>query len=106
MKQSKLFENNIEFDPYEYMMISPNEKTELIIKHFMSIQKGEETNYTFIQNLIEMGANLEYLDKKFGESILHYACVYDDIKLVNMLFEHSKYFRFVNLDKSGNIDKF
>lgn len=88
MKQSKLFENNIEFDPYEYMMISPNEKTELIIKHFMSIQKGEEPNYTFIQNLIEMGANLEYLDKKFGESILHYACVYNDIKLVNMLLDN------------------
>lgn len=87
MKQSKLFENNIEFDPYEYMMVSPNEKTELIIKHFMSVNQGDEPNYTYIKNLIEMGANLEYLDRKFGESILHYACLYNDINLVELLLD-------------------
>jgi hypothetical protein len=104
MKQSKLFENKIEFDPYEYMMISPNEKTELIIKHFMSINKGEIPNYIFIQNLIEMGANLEYLDKKFGESVLHYACTYNDIKLVEILLDNGVD---INIkEKNGNTPLF
>ena len=39
MKYLNLFENFEEFDPYEYMMVSPNEKTELIIKHFMSVNQ-------------------------------------------------------------------
>lgn len=100
----KLSENSEEFDPYEYMMVSPNEKSELIIKHFMSVNQGDEPNYTYIKNLIEMGANLEYLDRKFGESILHYACLYNDINLVEILLDSGID---INIkDKQGNTPLF
>jgi ankyrin repeat protein len=83
MKYIKLFE---EFDPYEYMMMSPNKKAELIID---KIIKGEKLDYDFIKNLIELGANLEYFVETTGETVLHLVCeLTQDVKLVEILLDY------------------
>lgn len=83
MKYIKLFE---EFDPYEYMIISPNKKAEIIIDH---IRKRKIIDYDFIKNVIELGANLEYFRESTGETILHIVCEFtQDIKLVEILLNY------------------
>lgn len=83
MKYIKLFE---EFDPYEYMVMSPNKKAQLIIDKIMT---SEKQDYDFIKNLIELGANLEYFVEATGETILHVVCEFtQDIKLVEILLNY------------------
>ena len=83
MKYIKLFE---EFDPYEYMIMSPNKKAQLIIDKIIT---REKLDYDFIKNLIEMGANLEYFRESTGETIIHIVCEFtQEVKLVEILLDY------------------
>jgi ankyrin repeat protein len=85
MKYIKLFED---FDPYEYMIMSPNNKTKLIIDEIKK-RETKDANLDYVKNLIELGANLEYIDDVFGETVLHIACRFETkTDLVKMLLDY------------------
>jgi ankyrin repeat protein len=59
MKYIKLFENFDSYDPYDLMIMSPNEKALLIINEIKKINP----NFNLINDLIALGANLDWQDE-------------------------------------------
>ena len=66
MKYLKLFENFEDYDPYELMITPPNNKSEMLIDE---IQKEDKANLNLVNDLIALGADLEWQDKD-GETAL------------------------------------
>ena len=60
MKYIKLFENFEEYDIYELMITTPNKKAEMIMKEI----KKSEPNLNLVQDLITMGADINWYDEK------------------------------------------
>jgi ankyrin repeat protein len=84
MKYLKLFENFEPHDPYELMMIPPNKKAEMIMREIES----DKPNMNLINDLIVLGANLEWQDEdNFNRTPLHKAAINGRVKIVRMLID-------------------
>ena len=84
MKYIKLFENFEPHDPYELMIIPPNKKAEMIMEE--CAKKGPNLN--LINDLILLGANLDWQDEKYGKTSLHWATQYwGNVEIVRMLID-------------------
>ncbi len=69
-------------DPYELMMIPPNKKAEMIIQEIMK----PIPNLNLVNDLIALGANLEWRDVDYSEwSILHISVMRYHTEIVRML---------------------
>jgi ankyrin repeat protein len=66
------------------MMIPPNKKSEMIIQE---IENGEP-NLNLVQDLITLGANLEWRDEDVrNKTVLHIAAIYGRVEIVRMLID-------------------
>ena len=84
MKYLKLFENFEPYDPYELMIIPPGKKTEMIIRE---INKEDKANLNLVNDLIALGADLEWQDKEDGSTALH-VCAYKNLpEILRMLID-------------------
>lgn len=86
MKYIKLFENFQDYDPYELMIIPPNLKTQMIIRE---INKSE-SNMDLINDLIMMGANLDWIDPDtngVGWGALHWCVSRSKPEIAKILIE-------------------
>ncbi len=82
MKYLRLFENFEDYDPYELMIIPPNKKAEMIIEEI----KKSKPNLNLIQDLITLGANLDWQDEEnYGRTPLHWAAKNGIVEIVRML---------------------
>ena len=84
MKYIKLFENFEEYDPYELMIIPPGKKTEMIIRE---INKEDKANLNLVNDLIALGADLEWQDKEDGSTALHLCASYNHPEIARMLLD-------------------
>jgi ankyrin repeat protein len=82
MKYLRLFENFEDYDPYELMIMFPNQKTELIIKEI----NKDKPNLDFVRNLISLGANVDGRDED-GYLALQFAANYNSIEIARMLID-------------------
>ncbi len=71
MKYLKLFEDFDSYDPYELMITPPNKKAEMLIQE---IKKEDKANLNLVNDLIVLGANLDWQDD-YGRTALHW-CAY------------------------------
>ena len=85
MKYIKLFENFEDYDPYELMIIPPNKKGEMLMKEI----KKPEPNLNLVNDLIALGANLDWQDKEDGGgwTALHFCAYWNRPKIVRMLID-------------------
>ena len=84
MKYIKLFENFDSYDPYELMIMFPNKKSEMIISEL----DKKKPKFNFIQDLITLGANLDWRDEDFlGMTVLHIAVFWNNMEAVRILVE-------------------
>ena len=83
MKYLKLFENFDSYDPYELMIMFPNKKGEMLIDE---IQKEDKVNLNLVNDLIVLGANLDWQDD-YGRTALHYCAQYDHLDIARILID-------------------
>jgi len=83
MKYLKLFENFEDYDPYELMLVSPNDKTEMIFKE---IEKKDKADLNLVSDLIVLGANLDWQDND-GMSALHWCAYWNSPEIAKMLID-------------------
>ena len=83
MKYIKLFENFEGYDPYELMIIPPNKKTEMIFKE---IEKKVEANLNLVEDLITLGANLDWQDGD-GRTALYMCAIINRPEILRMLID-------------------
>ena len=84
MKYLRLFENFEDYDPYELMLIPPNKKAEMIMKEI----KKSEPNLNLVQDLITMGADINWYDEKdYNYTPLHAASAWNRPEVVKMLID-------------------
>ena len=84
MKYLKLFENFESYDPYELMMVSPNKKAEMIKEEI----KKSKPNLNLIQDLITLGANLDWqIEEEFNYTLFHWATIDGELEIVKMLID-------------------
>ena len=86
MKYIKLFENFEDYDPYELMIIPPGKKAEMIIREIM---KKDKANLNLVNDLIALGADLEWQDKEDGDALtaLHRCAFNNHSKIARMLID-------------------
>jgi ankyrin repeat protein len=82
MKYIKLFENFEEFDPYEFMMISPQKKSEMLM---WEISHSKQLNPDLVNALIVMGADLSWEDDLRKRTLLLAAIGNGYIDVIQML---------------------
>ena len=82
MKYLKLFENFDSYDPYELMIIPPNKKGEMLMKEI----KKDKPNLNLVNDLIALGANLDWQDD-YGRTALHHCGQYDHLEIAKMLID-------------------
>ena len=84
MKYLKLFENFEPYDPYELMITPPNKKGEMLFKE---IEKRDKANLNLVNDLIALGANLDWQNNNYGSTALH-RCVYNNhSRILRMLID-------------------
>ena len=83
MKYLKLFENFEEHDPYELMIIPPNKKGEMLFKE---IEKRDKANLNLVNDLITLGANLDWQNED-GETMLHKCARWNSPEIARMLLD-------------------
>jgi ankyrin repeat protein len=84
MKYLKLFENFDSYDPYELMIIPPNKKAEMIVKEIYK----DEPNLNLINDLIVLGANLDWQDEDdYNSTPLHVAASWGEVEITRMLID-------------------
>ena len=83
MKYLKLFENFEDYDPYELVMLSPNQKGEMLVSE---IEKGDKANLNLVRDLIELGANLEWQDED-GWTALYECAWHNYLEIARMLID-------------------
>ena len=81
MKYIKLFENFEDYDPYELMLVSPNDKTEMIFKE---IEKKDKANLNLVSDLIALGANLDWQGDE-GWTVIHECAYHNHPEILKML---------------------
>ncbi len=83
MKYLRLFEDFEEYNPYDIMVMFPDERSQRIVQE---IQK-DEPNLDFIQDLITLGFDLDWqgTGDYFDSTPLHTAIVYKKAEIVKML---------------------
>jgi cytohesin len=81
MKYIKLFENFEEYNPYDLMIMFPDERLKLFIEE---IEKWEP-NLNLVSDLIALGANVNVQDEKYGETPLHRAASRGRVEILQML---------------------
>ena len=84
MKYIKLFENFEPYDPYELMIIPPGKKAEMIIRE---INKEDKANLNLVNDLIALGADLEWQDKEDGSTALHWCANKNRPEILRMLID-------------------
>ena len=82
MKYIKLFENFEEFDPYEFMMVPPQKKSEILM---WEISHRQQINIDLVNGLIVMGADLSWEDDLRNKTLLLVAILYGLIDVIQML---------------------
>jgi len=80
MKYLNLFENFEEFNRYEYMMVSSNQKTELIINEFIEQSKLSESSSLDYLDIIAMST--EKRQKMFDDEITNSDIDYDLLQMM------------------------
>ena len=83
MKYIKLFENFEEHDPYELMITPPNKKAEMIVSE---IKKKDKANLNLVNDLIVLGANLDWQDEE-GWTALHRCASWNHPGILGMLID-------------------
>jgi ankyrin repeat protein len=83
MKYIKLFESFEEYDPYELMIIPPNKKAEMLIQE---IKKKDKANLNLVNDLIVLGANLDWQDTA-GWTALHFCASRNHPEIARMLID-------------------
>ena len=83
MKYLKLFENFEDHDPYELMMVPPNKKGEMLFKE---IEKRDKANLNLVNDLITLGANLDWQNED-GETMLHKCARWNSPEIARMLLD-------------------
>ena len=83
MKYLKLFENFEPYDPYELMMVPPNKKAEMLFKE---IEKRDKANLNLVNDLITLGANLDWQNED-GETMLHKCARWNSPEIARMLLD-------------------
>jgi ankyrin repeat protein len=84
MKYLRLFEDFDSYDPYELMIIPPNKKAEMIIGEIYK----DEPNLNLINDLIALGANLDWQDKdNYNYTPLHLAIREESVEIARMLID-------------------
>jgi uncharacterized protein len=84
MKYLRLFENFEDYDPYELMIIPPNKKAKMIMDEI----KKSEPNLNLVQDLITMGADINWYDEKdYNYTPLHAASSRNRPEIVKMLID-------------------
>ena len=86
MKYIKLFENFEPYDPYELMITPPNKKGEMLIRE---INKEDKANLNLVNDLIALGADLEWHDKEDGGgwTALHECARWNRPEIARMLID-------------------
>jgi ankyrin repeat protein len=82
MKYIKLFENFEEFDPYEFMMVPPQKKSEILM---WEISHSKQLNTDLVNALIVMGADLSWEDDLTTRTLLLAAIGNGYIDVIQML---------------------
>ena len=83
MKYLKLFENFEEYDPYELMLVSPNDKTEMIFKE---IEKKDKADLNLVSDLIALGAKLDWQGDE-GWTVIHECAYHNHPEILRMLID-------------------
>ena len=83
MKYLRLFEDFNDYDPYELMIISPQKKAQMLIEE---IQKEGAANLDFVNDLIQLGADLDWQDEE-GSTALHICAGNNHLKIARMLID-------------------
>ena len=84
MKYIKLFENFEEYDPYELMIMYPNQKAEMLNHQI----RKPIPNMNLVQDLITLGANLDWQDElSQNRTSLHLAIYHNFSKIAKMLID-------------------
>ncbi len=84
MKYIKLFEDFDSYDPYELMIIPPNKKAEMIVGEIYK----DEPNLDLVQDLITLGANLEWRDENASNrTVLHIAAMWGKTEILKLLID-------------------
>jgi ankyrin repeat protein len=72
------------YDPYELMIIPPNKKAEMIKAEFLR----RKQNLDLIENLITLGANLNWRDESsYDRTLLHFTVVHNHPIVTEMLID-------------------
>ena len=83
MKYIKLFENFEEYDIYQLKIMPSHKKAEIL---FDEINKEDKANLNFVNDLIAIGANLDWQDN-FGETALHLCARWNSPEIARMLID-------------------
>ena len=84
MKYIKLFENFDSYDPYELMIMYPNKKAEMLNSQI----RKPIPNMNLVQDLITLGANLDWQDElSSNRTSLHLAVYHNFSKIAKMLID-------------------
>jgi ankyrin repeat protein len=83
MKYIKLFENFEPHDPYELMIVSPNKKSEMIMREC----EKDEPNLNLVSDLIVLGANLDWQDEDYNMTVMHMAAWFGRVEIARMLID-------------------
>ena len=83
MKYIKLFENFEEYDIYQLKIMPSHKKAEIL---FDEINKKDKVNLNFVNDLIALGANLDWQDN-FGETALHLCARWNSPEILRMLID-------------------
>ena len=83
MKYIKLFENFEGYDPYELMILPPNKKADMIVEE---IKKKDKANLNLVEDLITLGANLDWQDGD-GRTALYMCAIINRPEILRMLID-------------------
>jgi ankyrin repeat protein len=83
MKYIKLLESFEEYDPYELMLIPPDDKTEMIFKE---IEKHDKANLNLVRDLIVLGANLDWQGDG-GWTVIHECTYHNHSRILRILID-------------------
>jgi len=78
MKYLSLFENFEEYNPYDLMIMFPNERSQMIVKEI----KKPNQNLNLVEDLISLGANLEWVDESNNSFTLLHHCAWKDKPII------------------------
>jgi ankyrin repeat protein len=82
------------YDPYELMITPPNKKAEMIMSE---IEKEDKANLNLVNDLIVLGANLDWQDE-YGLTALHWCAKFNRPEIARVLLDAGADMNMLNED--------